>query len=156
MVIHKRKKNKRMRGAKTTHGFGAKKKHRGAGNRGGKGMAGTGKRADQKKPTILNLYGNDYYGKKGFKRPAETKTIVKTINIEYLDTHLEQYTKEGLVTKEGDSFAIDLEKLGYTKLLGKGHLRHKIKIRAPSISASAAEKINASGGQVVQEDVPTQ
>ena len=59
-----------MRGT-SSHGWGSKKKHRGAGHRGGKGMAGSGKRADQKKPTILNLYGNDYYGKKGFRRPQK-------------------------------------------------------------------------------------
>ncbi len=47
------KKNKRQRGL-SSHGWGHKKKHRGAGNRGGKGMAGTGKRADTKKPSIIN------------------------------------------------------------------------------------------------------
>ena len=43
------------------------KKRRGAGNRGGRGMAGSGKRADQKKPTILKLYGSSYFGKRGEK-----------------------------------------------------------------------------------------
>ena len=57
MVLNKRKKNSRMRG-NTTHGYGSMKKNRGAGNRGGRGMAGSGKRADQKKPTILKLYGS--------------------------------------------------------------------------------------------------
>ena len=52
MSVNKRKKNTRMR-AKTTHGYGSMKKNRGAGNRGGRGMAGSGKRADQIKPTIL-------------------------------------------------------------------------------------------------------
>jgi len=65
MSINKRTKRSRQRGSHT-HGWGAKKKHRGAGNRGGRGMAGTGKRADQKKPTIMNLYGNEYFGKRGF------------------------------------------------------------------------------------------
>ena len=156
MVVHKRKKNKRMRGAKTTHGFGSKKKNRGAGNRGGKGMAGTGKRADQKKPTIINLYGNDYYGKKGFKRPQEVQYHPKTMNIEYLDSHLELFLTKGLVTKEGDSFAVNLEQLGCQKLLGKGHVTHKLNVRAPSISASAAHKIQEAGGQIVQQDAPTQ
>ena len=66
MVVHKQKKNKRMRGAKTTHGYGAKKKHRGSGNKGGKGMAGSGKRADQKKTMILKVFGNEYFGRHGF------------------------------------------------------------------------------------------
>ena len=63
MPVNKRKKATRFR-AKTTHGYGSMKKNRGAGNRGGRGMAGSGKRADQKKPTILKLYGNEYFGKK--------------------------------------------------------------------------------------------
>ncbi len=155
MVVFKRKKNKRMRGAKTTHGFGSKKKNRGAGNRGGKGMAGTGKRADQKKPTIINLYGNSYYGKKGFKRPQEVQSHIKAINIEYLDSHLTHFVTQGLVTKEGDSFVVDLEKLGYQKLLGKGKMRHKVKVRAPSVSASAMSKIQESGGEVQTQDVST-
>ena len=54
MTATKRKKNTRMR-AHTTHGWGSMKKRRGAGNRGGRGMAGTGKRAAQKKQTILKL-----------------------------------------------------------------------------------------------------
>ena len=65
MTTNKRKKVVKYRGSHT-HGGGAKKKRRGAGHRGGRGMAGSGKRADQKKPTILKLYGNSYFGKKGF------------------------------------------------------------------------------------------
>ena len=51
MTVNKRKKNSRQRGSHT-HGWGAMKKHRGAGNRGGRGAAGSGKRADSKKPSI--------------------------------------------------------------------------------------------------------
>ena len=51
MTVNKRKKNVRQRGHKT-HGWGEKKKHRGKGHQGGAGMAGTGKRADSKKPSI--------------------------------------------------------------------------------------------------------
>ena len=47
MTVNRRRKRVRQRGSKT-HGWGAKKKHRGKGNRGGKGMAGSGKRADSK------------------------------------------------------------------------------------------------------------
>ena len=79
MVVNKRKKNTRMRG-NTTHGWGSMKKRRGAGNRGGRGNAGTGKRADQKKPTILKLYGNSYFGKHGFKNQRRVGKKVKTLN----------------------------------------------------------------------------
>ncbi len=151
MVVHKRKKSNRMRGAKTTHGYGSKKKNRGAGNRGGKGMAGTGKRADQKKPTILKLFGNAYYGKRGFHRPLNIIHKLHATNIEQLDLHLEQYAQQGLVTKQGDQYIVDLEKLGYQKLLGKGTLRHKIKIKAVQITEHAAEKITKAGGTIEQQ-----
>ena len=45
MTHNKRKKNSRQRG-EWTHGWGAKKKHRGAGHRGGRGNAGSGKRGE--------------------------------------------------------------------------------------------------------------
>ena len=62
----KRKKSSRYHGRKRgTCGTGARKKMKGSGHRGGKGMAGTGKRADQKKTLILKLYGHDYFGKQG-------------------------------------------------------------------------------------------
>ena len=48
MVTNKRSKDTRQRGS-NTHGWGAMKKHRGAGHRGGRGNAGTGKRGDAKK-----------------------------------------------------------------------------------------------------------
>jgi len=65
MTTHKRKKVVKYRGSHT-HGGGAKKKRRGAGNRGGRGLAGSGKRAHHKKQLIFKLFGKDYFGKKGF------------------------------------------------------------------------------------------
>jgi len=66
----KRKKVTKQRGSKT-HGWGAMKKHRGAGNRGGRGMAGTGKRGDAKKPSIQK--NKKYFGKYGFKSLKKRK-----------------------------------------------------------------------------------
>ena len=65
MTVNKRTKSSRDRGSKT-HGCGSMKKRRGAGNRGGRGMAGTGKRADQNKPSIWK--NKKYFGKYGFKK----------------------------------------------------------------------------------------
>ena len=50
-MVVTRKKNTRQRGSKT-HGCGSMKKRRGAGHRGGRGAAGSGKRGDCKKPSI--------------------------------------------------------------------------------------------------------
>ena len=52
----KRKKVSRMHGrGMGTHGWGARKKHKKSGHRGGTGMSGTGKRADNKKTLITKL-----------------------------------------------------------------------------------------------------
>ena len=42
MVVHKRKKNTRIRGARTC-GWGFRQKHKGHGNKGGVGLAGSGR-----------------------------------------------------------------------------------------------------------------
>ena len=144
-----------MRGQRG-HGWGAKKKHRGAGNRGGRGMAGSGKRADQKKPTILKLYGNEYFGKHGFNRPQKVIEKIKAINLDKLQNKLDYYVENKLITKDKEFYVIDLEKLGYQKLLGGGNLKVKLKISAPYFSENAITKIEKSGGVIVKENVINQ
>lgn len=138
---NRKKKSRRMR-AQTTHGWGAKKKHRGSGNRGGVGMAGTGKRADQKKPSILQKYGNSYYGKKGF---SSLKKRVKAINLYYINNHAESIS----ISKDNGLYVIDLDKIGYTKLLGSGIVTKKIKVICEYASKNAIAKIKENGGDVV-------
>ena len=147
MTVNKRRKFSRMRGTHT-HGWGAKKKHRGAGNRGGRGMAGTGKRADQKKPSILKEFGNDYYGKKGFHRPQKILIKINTINLDDLEAQLEKFMNKKLITKEKDGYIIDLEKLGYQKLLGGGYIKTKLKIKTMFASVKAIDKVQKNGGSV--------
>ncbi len=145
MTARRDRKNKKMRGSHT-HGWGSKKKHRGAGNRGGRGMAGTGKRADQRKPTILKEYGSSYFGKpKGFTRPRRKED--KIINLEYIEKHNEELATKGLIIKENDHYIIDVKKLGYDKLLGKGKIKNKYKLIGKA-SKIAAERIKEAGGEI--------
>ena len=140
MVTFKRKKVTKYRGSKT-HGGGSMKKRRGAGNRGGRGMAGSGKRADQKKQTILKKYGNAYFGKKGFKLK---KKEVNLINLYELDNIIENKQ----IKKEKDIYNINLTELKYTKLLGSGKISNKYNITVNSCSKKAKEKIEKLGGKV--------
>ncbi|MFH1210610.1 MAG: uL15 family ribosomal protein [archaeon] len=145
MTARRQKKNKKMRGSHT-HGWGSKKKHRGAGNRGGRGMAGTGKRADQKKPSILVEYGNTYFGKpKGFNTPWNKKDRI--INLEDIEKNIDEYTTKGLIIKENNVYIVDIKKLGFDKLLGKGKLKNKYKAIG-KVSRIAAERIKEAGGEV--------
>lgn len=133
MKIVKRSKNSRQRGTHT-HGWGSKKKHRGAGNRGGRGMAGTGKRGDQKKTYILKKFGNEYFGKKGFRIPQKMKVHIKTINVHDLN-RMEKGT-------------VNLKEMGYDKLLGKGKINRKVVVTVQFSSKRAMEKIQKAGGEI--------
>ena len=147
MSINKRTKRSRQRGSHT-HGWGAKKKHRGAGNRGGRGMAGTGKRADQKKPTIMNLYGNEYFGKRGFKRPKKIVKKIKPVNVSDLCKKLDYYASRNLIKKDDNKYIINLKDLGYNKLLGTGKVTTQLDIKAPSFSQRAKKKVEDAGGSL--------
>ncbi len=144
MVVNKRKKNSRQRGS-TAHGYGSHKKHRGHGSRGGTGLAGTGKRADSKKPSIW--HDTQYFGGHGFVNKAPAKPIFP-INISDIEKKLDSYLADKLITKEGDTYVVDLSKLGFDKLLGDGRVSRKFKITAKFASAMAIEKVKEAGGSV--------
>ncbi|MGV8162935.1 MAG: uL15 family ribosomal protein [Candidatus Nanoarchaeia archaeon] len=143
MTDNKRKKNSRQRGS-WTHGWGAKKKHRGAGHRGGRGKAGSGKRGDAKK----TLYWTDpnYFGKRGFVSANTNKEV--TINLAHLDAVVDTLIKKGHASKEKEAISINLTKLGYTKLLGAGKIKKKLLLTINKASESALQKVQAAGGKV--------
>ncbi len=132
-MINRRKKNVRMRGSKS-HGYGSKKKHRGAGSRGGRGLAGTGKRADTKRPSFG---GRGTTGRRGFH--SKNKRIVRVINIDEL---LSKISK----TKGSE---INLREMGRDKLLGRGKITAPIIIKAESASEKAVQKVEKAGGKVI-------
>ena len=150
MVVNKRKKNSRQRGSHT-HGWGAMKKHRGAGSRGGRGMAGTGKKGDAKKPSIWK--NKKYFGKYGFKKKGIIKKI-NAVNLNYFEEKADMLLANKLITKEGEVYVIDVSKLGFNKILGYAKLGKKFKITADSFSKEAAEKIKAAGGEVIELKKP--
>jgi len=143
MSVNKRKKNSRQRGSKT-HGWGAMKKHRGAGNRGGRGMAGTGKRSDSKKPSIWN---KRYFGKRGFKSKKQGAKI-KSFNLLDIEDNLDSLLKNKIIVKENDFYNIDAQKLGFNKLLSSGKVMNKLKIKVVFASKNAINKVKAAGGEV--------
>lgn len=144
MTFNKRKKNSRQMGSKT-HGWGAMKKHRGAGNRGGRGMAGSGKRADSKKPS---LWKERYFGKKGFKKKGR-RTMDRCVNLSYIEGNLDSLISKKLVSKKDELYIVDCDKLGFTKLLGDGRVTKKFKITVDSASKKAVERVKTAGGDVI-------
>lgn len=143
MTHNQRKKNSRQRGS-WTHGWGAKKKHRGAGHRGGRGNAGSGKRGDAKKPRYWK--DTKYFGKDGFSPINKHKT--NTIGISHLDSIIEKLITNGKATQENNTITINLEELKYEKLLGTGNTNKKINITIKTATQKAIDKIQKQGGQV--------
>ena len=129
--MKKRKKRVKLRGSQT-HGWGCKKKHRGKGSKGGAGMAGI---KGHKKFKLWK--GGRKTGKRGFKSLNQRglKPSVRTINLNQL----------ALI--EGKE--IDLEKLGYQKVLGWGEIKRPVSVRAMAFSKKAREKITKAGGKAV-------
>ena len=142
MPHNKRSKRSRQRGS-WTHGWGAKKKHRGKGNKGGAGMAGTGKRADSKKPSIWK--DPNYFGKHGFASRFKKE---KAVNVQYLNEAADSLVEQKLIEKKGDMYRIELSKLGFGKLLSKGPAVKKFEIFAARASPGAIEAVKAAGGSV--------
>jgi len=143
MTTTKRKKATKYRG-NTTHGWGSMKKRRGAGNRSGRGAAGSGKRADTKKPSI---WSGKYFGKHGFKN--KNPLILVGINVGQIELHIAALEAKKFAVKEKDSFSIDLKKLGFNKLLGSGMVKNKYNIKVDYASKIAVEKIKKTGGDVI-------
>ena len=106
-------------------------------------MAGTGKRADQKKPSILKEFGNAYFGKKGFF--SRNRKDIKAINIEDLEKKYLAKAK-----KENDLYHLNLNDLGFQKLLGKGRVTKKLIITCLSCSEKAKDKVEKMSGKIIK------
>ncbi len=143
MSLNKVKKAIKLRGHHT-HGYGSKKKHRGSGHQGGVGMAGTGKRADQKKPSIWRDL--KYFGKHGFISKSSLK--IKTLNLFYIEDHFDDLVKAGKIKKEGELYVVKISDFKCNKLLGSGSVKHKYKILTDYASAKAVEKVQEAKGTV--------
>ena len=142
MKLKKRKKSSRLRGSRTA-GYGFRQKHKGHGNKGGFGWAGTGKRADHKKQKALFMANKagvkDYFGRRGFTSRKNEKKINNVINLEDIQK------KFYLADKE----KIDLKDF---KILGQGE-GFKATIEALSASKSAMAKMEKAGGKIIIKEI---
>ena len=129
MKYKKRKKSGRFRGSHT-HGRGGKKKARGSGHRGGFGMAGTGKRGDQKKTQILKIGMETYFGKRKTNMRFGKKKL-QTLNLERISD-----------VKDGADFS------DY-KVVGTLNRNTKLNITAGAASESAIKSVEKHGGKII-------
>ncbi len=135
---HKTKKVKKMRGRNMgTHGWGARKKHRKSGHRGGVGMAGSGKRGDAKKTLVQKLYGHNYFGKQGVTSRGTQKDKTDKINLRDIQK----------------KYAPGKVELKNYKILGEGELKGKFTIHAKAASKTAMEKVKKAGGEIILPEI---
>lgn len=142
MKTHKKKKIVRMRGTRY-HGWAAKK-HKGSGSRGGKGMSGSGKRADQKKTLIINKFGNKYFGKGGETSKVTERNKNKVITLENIEKNIDSLVKK-YGEKKGNVYELNLNKY---KVLGDYKLNIKLIVKVRDISKKARSIIEKAGGKV--------
>lgn len=140
-----KKKVKKYRGSRTCGG-GTHKNRRGAGSRGGRGRAGACKHHAVRAAKL-----GYSYGKRGFTRPPgvlSTKTIV---NVGELDEIIEQLVADGVASREGEAYRLDLSSIGIDKVLGKGRVTKTLVLQASEATPVAQKKVEQAGGSITFE-----
>jgi len=139
---HSKRKIRNQRGSRT-HGWGQVGQHRAGGSRGGKGKTGRGKH----KWTYVVKYEPDYFGKHGF-HPV-TKSSIRTINVGELNEITDQLLSKELAKQKEKKIIVDLNSLGYDKLLGTGQITKPLIIKVKEHSKKAVEKVEGAGGKIL-------
>lgn len=140
---HKLRKTRKKRGTRTV-GWGRVGQHRMTGQKGGRKVG----RRKHLWSYVLR-YEPNYFSKVGFHQP--NRETPRTVNVEELGKIATKLTmKEEFMEKDGMPF-IDLNALGYKKLLGSGKINKPFSIKVTSYSQQAAKKVEEAGGKITRE-----
>ena len=162
MTMRFRKKVLKNRGRRT-QGYGRQQGRRKTGRKHGHGITSDWQKGLKSRMIKLSRLGNKtniwgknrpnpwIFGKHGFKRPQTIQRIYhkNIINIGSLDAKLDKWVEQGLATKSGAEYTVDLEKLDYQKLLAKGQIKKKVNVTVREASAYAIEEVENAGGKVI-------
>lgn len=144
MTPHKLRKTRKKRGSRT-HGWGQVGQHRKTSVKGSRKVG-----RHKHLWTYVIKHEPKYFGKKGFTSPKSLKGEVNAINVGQLDELVDKLGIEKQLQKKGGKAFLDLEKLGYHKLLGAGKITQAVTVKVPSYSEGAARKVKEAGGQILQ------
>lgn len=142
---HKLRKIRKKRGSRTC-GYGRVGQHRKTSS---KGMRKPGRHKHGW--TYVIKYEPDYFGKRGFTSPQSLTRKENVINVGELEELFEKLANTEMVNEKDGKPFIDLEKLGYTKLLGDGKVTKPLLVKVAAYSETAAEKLRNAGGQILRE-----
>ena len=135
--------NRKKRGH-VSAGHGRVGKHRS--HPGGRGNAG----GQHHHRIMMDKYHPGYFGKVGMRHfhLKRSATFCDTVNIDKLWSFIpESVLEEKKSDSTGPAPVLDVTKLGYFKVLGKGHLPNiPIVVKARYFSKDAEKKIKAAGG----------
>jgi large subunit ribosomal protein L15 len=135
------RKSRRQRGTRFC-GWGQIGQHRASGSRGGVGNAGKHKhfyiRTVKEEP--------EHFGHEQF-HALRKSDVTRWVNLKDLN-QLMKYSK----SSEDGKVILDLNELGYEKLLGAGRVDAVVSVRVKKASKSAKEKIAEAGGEVLVLD----
>jgi len=137
---HKLRKTRKMRGSRT-HGYGQIGQHREGGIRGRR----KADRARRGGTYVLALEPSRF--RKGFTSPRSVGQKANVINV----GELEELASRLDLKREKGKLLLDLDKLGYTKLLGMGKITKPFSVKVASFSENAAKKIEEAGGKILKE-----
>ena len=143
----KDRKIRRQRGSRT-HGWGQVGQHRAGGGRGGHGKAGL----DKHKWTWVVKNDPTYWLKKGFVSARTLGKTVNIINVGKLDALADKLNSEKKLERKDKKIILDLESLGYDKLLGTGEIVKPMLVKVASYSESASRKLEEAGGEILKEN----
>ncbi len=90
-----------------------------------------------------------YVGMKGFVSVAQKRKPYRSLNLIQLSAMIERLIEEKKVQYENQIPVVDLQTLGFTKLLGSGTIVRPIRVKVASCSESAQKKIKDAGGEAI-------
>jgi large subunit ribosomal protein L15 len=96
--------------------------------------------------TYVLKHEPDYFGRKSLTSIRSLKRRESVVNVEALES-LAQKTS----TRRDGKIFVDLDELGYTKLLGKGRVTTPVVVKVSACSKLAAERIREAGGAILTE-----
>lgn len=138
---HDLRKIRKKRGSRTC-GYGRVGQHRKSGSKGER-------RAGRHKHlwSWVLRYEPDYFGYKGFTSPKQLRRkSIKCINVKELE---EIALKMAAQVGEKEKIIIDLEAMGYSKLLGEGKITMPVIVKVPSYTEEALRKVREAGGEII-------
>lgn len=135
------RKTRKYRGSRN-HGWGQVAQHRASGHKGGLGVSGMLKHHY----SSMLKYDPDHFGHAS-TRPPHPSITKKWAAVRDLEDLSRLYGRQ-----DGDRRVVDLAAAGYEKLLGGGSITAAYTVIISNSTKSAAAKVSAAGGEVLQKD----